>query len=128
VAKAGTGAPGSAPPIEIPAAGSTRGFIDAVPAGYVGCGDVGTDCQVYKFTLAADQSFDVAAEWEGGSDVGIYFLASDGTTLAGNFDCDAGGPGVFEECTQDLTAGTYFLAVVPFGALPAWVTVNITGE
>ncbi|MEO7986420.1 MAG: pre-peptidase C-terminal domain-containing protein [Gemmatimonadales bacterium] len=137
-AKAGTGSPGTAPTIELPAAGSTRGFIDAVPAGYAGCGDIGVDCQVYKFTLAADQDFDVAALWEGTSDVGIYFLESDGVTQAGDASCDANGNGAaggHEECTQSLTAGTYFLAVVPFGplytpaeALPAWVTVNLTGE
>lgn len=139
VAKAGTGAPGTAPTIEIPGAGSTRGFIDAVPAGYATCG--GTQpvpCQIYKFTLAADQAFDVAALWEGTSDVGIYFLQSDGVTAAGDGSCDANAnadAGGHEECTQELTAGTYFLAVVPFGpvydpveANPAWISINLTGE
>ena len=105
-------------------------------AGYAGCGDIGVDCQIYKFTLAADADVNVLANWEGTSDVGIYFLASDGTTAAGDASCDANGNGDTaqpETCVQSLTAGTYFMAVVPFGPvyptpepIPTWVQVRLS--
>jgi pre-peptidase len=134
---AGTGSPATAPTIEIPAAGITRGFVDnGTSVGYAACGDVGLPCQVYKFVLAADGVFDVTATWSNTSDVGIYFFESDGSTLTGNTDCDSNGnDGLPEVCTEELAAGTYFLAVVPFGPFyptpepnPDWVNVRITGE
>jgi Bacterial pre-peptidase C-terminal domain len=134
---AGTDAPGTAPTIEVPGLGITRGFVDnGTSVGYASCGDVGLPCQVYKFTLAADAVFDVTAVWSNTSDVGIYFLEGDGTTLTGNTDCDShGNDGSPETCTQELAAGTYFLAMVPFGPFyptpepnPDWVDVRITGS
>jgi hypothetical protein len=134
---AGTGSPATAPTIEIPGAGITRGFIDnGTSVGYAACGDVGLPCQVYKFTLASDAVFDVVATWSNTSDVGIYFFESDGATLTGNTDCDSNGnDGAPEVCTQELPAGTYYLAMVPFGpfydppeANPDWVKIRITGE
>jgi hypothetical protein len=133
----GTGAPLTAPTIEIPGLGVTRGFIDnGTSVGYADCGDVGLPCQVYKFVLAADAVFDVTATWSDASDIGIYFFESDGATLTGNFGCDAhGNDGTPETCTQELAAGTYFLAFVPFGpfydppeANPDWFKVRITGS
>lgn len=133
---AGTGAPGSAPTITLPSTGEVRGIVDAGTFGYAGCGDIGVDCQIYKFILAADASVNVMGNWEGTSDVGIYFLASDGTTAAGDGACDANGNGATaqpETCTEELTAGTYFMAVVPFGAFyspaeanPTWVQVRMS--
>jgi hypothetical protein len=96
---------------------------------------------VYKVVLPTDGSFTVTATWEGTSDVGIYFFTADGSTPVGDTNCDAlgnaasaGGPQP-ETCTETLTAGTYLVAVAPFGpfydppeANPQWINLTIRGE
>ena len=103
------------------------------------CG-VGVPCQVYKVTLPTDGSIAVTATWEGSSDVGVYFFTADGSTAVGDAACDAHGNATDptgpqpETCTEALTAGTYIVAVAPFGpfydppeANPQWVHLTIRG-
>jgi hypothetical protein len=133
----GTDDPATAPAIEAPAGAQVRGVVDnGANPGYAACGDVGLPCQVYQFVVPADGSYDFQATWEGTSDVGIYFLGSDGATLTGNFDCDGHANGATaqpEECTQEFVAGTYYVAYVPFGPFytvpepnPQWFQITVT--
>jgi hypothetical protein len=146
----GTGAPGSAPILQVPDAGITRGFVDKADApGYADCGDpngnIGLPCQIYKFVVPALDTLTFTATWGNQSDVGIYFLESDAATSPAfdTFDCDAHGNTVNdpagpqpETCTYIIPAGTYFLAVVGFGpfypassggpeAYPPWVKLRV---
>ena len=133
--KAGTDDPATAPTIPTPGAGQTTGVLDdGLQRGY-DCGDIGVPCQVYKFEVPADGSYDFTGTWEASSDVGIYFLEADGVTQAGTADCDAHANGADaqpETCTQEFVAGTYYVAYVPFGSLfygepdPAWVQIIVT--
>jgi hypothetical protein len=136
-AKAGTDAPATAPEITIPAPGGTGGFFDAGSFGASTCGDEsGIPCQLYKFTLAEDGSFDATLTWSNTTDLGLYILSGDGTTDTGIF-CDAagnGGDGQPEACTVSLPAGTYIAAVVSFAPFypapdnvnPTWVRLDLT--
>jgi hypothetical protein len=109
--------------------------------GYLGCGDIGVDCQLYRFDVpAGGGTYDFSMTWSNTSDLGLYFLGADGATFTGDF-CDAlfngdPGPSQPEVCSDlALAAGTYYLAVVPFGPLyvpeesnPDWVRIDITGK
>jgi hypothetical protein len=47
-------APGTAPDFAAPATGASLTIFDAASApGYTGCGDIGVDCQLYKFDVPA---------------------------------------------------------------------------
>ena len=134
---AGTGSPATAPTIDL-VTGSARGVVDAVSVPDGGCA-VGVPCQYYKVVMPTDGSFTTSATWEGTSDVGVYFFESDGATPVGGTECDAHDDGTAappakpETCSQTVTAGTYILAVAPFGPFydpavpnPAWVKVDVT--
>jgi hypothetical protein len=127
-AKAGTDNPATAPTIRTPGEGQTTGVVDQGTNTVYECGDLETPCQIYKFEVPADGSYDFTINWSDASDVGLYFLEGDGTTLTGNFDCDAGGAGAQpEECTQDFVAGTYYAAYLPFGpTVPDWFQITVT--
>ncbi|HKH84803.1 MAG TPA: hypothetical protein VKA25_14025 [Gemmatimonadales bacterium] len=138
-ATGGTGSPATAPTIPTPAPGEYTGKVDGTSFGFATCGDVevlDTPCQVYKFVVAADGVFDFAMRWSNTSDMGLYFLDATGTTDLGVGDCDAlanGATNQPESCAVELVAGTYFLAVVPFGVYygeedPNWVAIRITQE
>ena len=130
----GTGSPATAPTIVTPAAGEHTGIVDGTPFGYASCGDLGLPCQVYKFVVAADGTFNFELRWSNTSDLGLYFLLADGTTDQGDHGCDAhGNDGTPEVCTVDLVAGTYYLAAVPFGAFysppdpnPNWLSIRVS--
>jgi hypothetical protein len=120
-AMAGTDNPATAPVFTIPPAGSSSGFFDAGGAGGFAAatcgGNSGVPCQLYRFTLAADATFDVTGTWSNEADIGLYFLTADGTTDTDQA-CDAHGRGADaqpEACTITLVAGTYLLGVVNFG-------------
>jgi len=134
-AMAGTDAPATAPIITIPPAGARGGFIDAGTWGAAVCGPAnsGAPCQLYKFTLAADATFDVTVHWSNTADVGLYFISEDGSEDTDQA-CDANGNGADgqpEACTITLVAGTYLAGVVSFGPFygppdpnPTWVSVQ----
>ena len=136
-AMAGTDAPATAPIITIPPAGARGGFIDNGSWGAAVCGPAnsGAPCQLYKFTLAADATFDVSGEWSNTADIGFYFISEDGLTDT-DMACDDHGnltdpAGYLEHCTITLVAGTYLLGVVSYGpfytppdANPTWVAVQ----
>ncbi len=134
----GTGSPATAPTIPTPAPGEWSGKVDGAPFGYTTCGDQGTPCQVYKFVVAADGVFDFSLRWSNTSDLGLYFFASDGTTDFAGTACDGLGNGAGnqpEACSVEMVAGTYYLAVVPFGVYytppdpdPNWVAIRVTQE
>jgi hypothetical protein len=135
-AQPGTDAPATAPIITIPAAGAKGGFFDAGSWGAPLCGvaNTGAPCQLYKFTLAADATFDMEARWSNTADVGVYFISEDGTTDTDQA-CDEHGNGAEaqpEHCLITLAAGTYLLGVVSFGPFypvpdpnPTWVGVTL---
>jgi len=133
---AGTGDPATAPVITIPAAGATGGFFDGGAFGAATCGgNSGVPCQLYKFTLAADATFNISATWSNQADLGIYFLTADGTTDTDQA-CDALGRGADaqpEACEISLAAGTYLVGFVNFGPFypeldpnPDWVALSIS--
>lgn len=136
---AGTGDPGTAPTIPTPGEGVTSGVVDNPSnPGFAGCG-AGVPCAVYQFVVPADGEYDFTATWEGTSDVGIYFFEPDGATLVGNTDCDSHGNATDpvgpqpEACTQELVAGSYIVAVAPFGPFydppevnPNWLQLAVT--
>lgn len=137
-AKFGTDAPASAPVITIPPAGARGGFVDAGTWGAAVCaGNSGAPCQLYKFTLLADATFDVTPHWSNTADVGLYFMSEDGSTDTDQA-CDEHGnatdpSGFAEQCTITLAAGTYLLGVVSYGPFyvppdpnPTWVDVQFT--
>ncbi|MDQ3208061.1 MAG: hypothetical protein M3Q37_05590 [Gemmatimonadota bacterium] len=135
-AQAGTGDPATAPEITIPAPGSTGGFFDGGAFGAATCGgNSGVPCQLYKFTLAADATFNISATWSNEADLGIYFLTADGTTDTDQA-CDEHGRGADakpEACEISLAAGTYLVGFVNFGPAypeldpnPDWIGLTIT--
>jgi hypothetical protein len=131
----GTNSVATAPTIDL-VVGSARGVVDQVSAGEAGgaCGAVfGGGCQVYKFTVPADDSVFVTTDFEGDSDVGVYFFLGDDTDFAvppaNSCDQLGGGAGLNkpEVCAFGLLAGTYLMRVVPFGpGLPAWVRIRMS--
>ena len=131
-ALAGTSSPASAPTIPEPTGTIATGIVDGNSYGYTGCGDIGVDCQVYKLVLTSDETIHIKTSWSNSADLGFYFLESDGTTANANA-CDDNGRDGPEECDLDFTAGTYYLAVVPFGAFypeldpnPDWVKIQLS--
>jgi hypothetical protein len=126
--------------VDIPETGFSGGVQDngvwfAGPA--VCTGTLGGPCRVYTFTLTTTRTFSVTATWDNTSDEGIYFTASDGTTLVGTTACDSHGNGATaqpETCTvTDLPAGTYYLIVDDFSPFygdpaPGFIDVSITGQ
>jgi hypothetical protein len=139
-ALSGTGDPATAPLIAAPGTGATVSIFDHGDApGYVGCGDIQVDCQIYKFVVpAGGATYDFTMTWSNTADEGLYFLGADGATATGDA-CDSNGNGATaqpEICSDlALAAGTYYLAVVPFGPLyvppdpnPTWVRIDITGK
>jgi len=135
-AQPGTDDPATAPVIAIPASGGTTAFYDGSGFGAAVCGgNSGVPCQLYKFTMPADGSFDVTLAWNNTTDLGVYILSADGTTDTGQ-SCDDlgnGADGGQEACTVELTAGDYLLGVVNFGPFydpvdppPDWISLSIT--
>jgi pre-peptidase len=140
---AGTDAPGTAPTLATPATGQETAIIDVgTTPGYVGCGgDIGVDCQIYKFVVPpGGGTYDFTMTWANTADLGLYFLGSDGVTATGDA-CDANGngdpgPAQPEICAGlALAEGTYYLAVVPFGAFydpvdpnPDYVEILVDGK
>ncbi|MBA3759407.1 MAG: pre-peptidase C-terminal domain-containing protein [Gemmatimonadales bacterium] len=130
----GTGSTATAPTIVTPAAGEHSGIVDGTPFGFATCGDIGIPCQVYKFVVAADGTFNFELRWSNSSDLGLYFLDAAAADL-GVTDCDAHGNGAGnspEVCSVALVAGTYYLAAVPFGAFytpadpnPNWISIRV---
>jgi hypothetical protein len=138
-AQPGTNSPATAPVITIPAPGTSGGFFDGGAFGAAAtCGALnsGVPCQLYKFTLAADATFDASLGWSNTADLGLYILTADGTGDIPGQKCDAlgnGAAGQPEACTITLPAGTYLAAVVAFGIFytpvdpnPAWVSLQIS--
>jgi hypothetical protein len=135
----GTDDPATAPVFTIPPAGSSSGFFDAGGAGGFAAatcgGNSGVPCQLYKFTLAADATFDVTGTWSNEADIGLYFMTADGTTDTDQA-CDGHGRGADaqpEACTITLVAGTYLLGVVNFGPFypendpnPDWIGLGFS--
>jgi hypothetical protein len=133
----GTGDPATAPEITIPALGASGGFFDAGTYGAATCADnSGAPCQLYRFTLAAETTFDLVPRWSNTADVGVYFITADGTTETGEA-CDGHGnatdpEGFAEHCVITLPAGTYLAAIVSYGPFydppdpnPTWVGLDI---
>jgi hypothetical protein len=140
VALAGTDAPGTAPALEAPAAGTTTGLFDAVPLGATACGEAndGVPCQLYSISLPADVTLHARLDVSNLTDLGLYVLSADGTTDIEDQACDAFGnagdsdnPGV-EECDLELPAGDYLLAVVSYAIFygpdpePDWIGLSLT--
>lgn len=137
-AMAGTGDPATAPVITIPPPGASGGFFDAGTFGAATCGgNSGAPCQLYKFTLAAETTFDLTARWSNTADLGVYFTTADGITDTDQA-CDEHGnatdaSGFAEHCVITLPAGTYLAAIVSYGPFyvpadpnPTWVGLAIT--
>jgi hypothetical protein len=135
---AGTGDPATAPEITIPPPGARGGFFDAGTYGAATCaGNTGAPCQLYKFTLAAETTFDLTPRWSNTADVGVYFMTEDGTTDTDQA-CDGHGnatdpEGFAEHCEITLPAGTYLVGIVSYGPFyappdpnPDWVGLAIT--
>ncbi|MGH7509475.1 MAG: hypothetical protein ACREMZ_08390 [Gemmatimonadales bacterium] len=135
-AQPGTDDPATAPEFTIPPPGGSGGFFDGGAFGAATCGgNSGIPCQLYKFTLAADATFDVSSAWSNEADIGLYFMSADGTTDTDQA-CDSHGRGADaqpEACEISLIAGTYLVGFVNFGPFypemdpnPDWVGLSIT--
>lgn len=139
----GTDAIATAPDVVVPADGSTIDFQLNDAGTFNNSADCnggagGAPCRIYKFTLAADQEFDVSSSWPNNSDLGIYFVDASNSDVFPGFGCDQHGTGAaganFESCTVDLPAGTYYMQVVTFTAFyappnnvdPASITVTLS--
>lgn len=133
---AGTNSPATAPEIPIPAPGTSGGFFDAGTFGAATCGgNSGAPCQLYKFTLPADGSFDATLNWSNTADLGLYITSADGNTDMDQFCDDLGNAEESqpEACTITLPAGTYLATVVSFGPFydpadpnPAWIGLSLS--
>ena len=116
---AGTGTIATAPTIVFPPAGRSVVFADggAFTASSQ-CAALGGDgCRLYKFVLAATGTYAVDFKWNGpGADMGLYRLSSTGAP--GSTTADAHGQPDTEETGSitSLAAGTYFVAIVYYGA------------
>ena len=125
----GTDAQATAPTIPTPASGQTIGFYDVGSWGG-DCG--GAPCQWYKLIVTTAGDYDFSSAWDNNSDLGIYVVASNGTTGVGA--CDAAGDGSGaqpEACTITLAAGTYYVQMQNFAPFypdpdPAWFFISIT--
>jgi hypothetical protein len=136
VPQAGTGSPGTAPTLTLPAVGATTFFYDGgtydynAPLVFAGVpGTFPTPSRLYKFTVADTTTLTTAVDWPSAEDLGLYFFQSNGTTLTGTA-ADAGSGGVHPESgTNKFAPGTYYIAVVNFSATnPPWFSLSITNE
>ena len=136
----------TAPTVTLRRAGSVVVSGPALPTNNpTQCSGVSGDwCGIYKIVLTAATTFDLTLIWQGGADLGLYRVKSDGSgaTSAGDVgDCDNGGQGASgqpETCTVNaVAAGTYFLTVQFFGTgsgyppsantvPPAWYQFRVT--
>jgi hypothetical protein len=132
---AGTGAPGTAPAIAVPAVGQTTALIDGGTYDYAAPifgGAFGTfPARLYKLVVPTGRDITVTINWNSGEDLGGYWFAADGTTEPPTLvAADAGGGGAFPETsTSTFAAGTYLLAVVNFGpADPPFISIQLDGQ
>ena len=132
---AGTGAPGSAPSIAVPAVGETTGLIDGGTYDYgapIFGGAFGLfPARLYKLVVPTGRDITVTINWASGDDLGGYWFASDGTTEPPELNAaDAGGGGAFpESSTSTFAAGTYLLAIVNFGpGDPPFFSIQLDGQ
>lgn len=131
--QAGTNAFATAPTVNAPAVGTTVAFWDKGPFGRAVSGDFGTAERLYKLVVPATQSFRFQLPYVGSEDLGLYMYKSDFTKVStSTFVADDFGGGGAEETTVELTAGTYYLAVVYFGtasgaATPILYSFSLTG-
>ncbi len=122
----------TAPTIAAPSAvGETASFFDL--GSFVGsCG--GVPCQVYQFTITDAGDYFFTSHWENTSDLGIFVVASDQTTVLAGFDGHGNGATAQpEEGSVTLAPGTYYLEVESFAVFypdpePAWIRIDITRE
>jgi len=119
-AYAGAIAVATAPTIVIPAAGVQSVYLDNGPTAAVAeCGNIGNHCRFYKIVLAAPRTVKVTLNWGNTADIGGYYIDAAGTDIIGDFACDSKGSGAGgqpESCTEDLPAGTTYLALADFTA------------
>ena len=126
----------TAPVFTLPPEGGVT-FVDAGPFYPVAecTGDLGGDCRVYRFDVAATDTITFTSTWQGTTDIGLYFYDATPAVL-GSFGCDAHGNGVDgqpETCTHIFTPGTYYIAYDDFGpfyappeAAPANLRIDIS--
>jgi hypothetical protein len=127
----GTSAQGTAPTIPVPTvSGQSTAFFDA--GTWAGsCG--GVPCQWYRIDIPAAGAIDFSSVWDNNADLGIYVVASDGTTGVGTCDAlgDVAGAN-FEACTVTFAAaGTYYIQMQNFASFypdpdPAWFGITMT--
>jgi hypothetical protein len=129
---AGTGAPGTAPPLTVPAIDATTGLYDSGTFDYqapIFGGAFGTfPSRLYRLVVPTGRDITVTLNWNTGEDLGVYWFATDGTTEPPELGpADAGGAGAHpESVTNTFAAGTYLLAVVNFGpATPPWIGIKL---
>jgi hypothetical protein len=132
---AGTGSPGTAPAVTIPAVGGTTTFFDGGTYDYAAPifgGAFGTfPSRLYNVTFADSTTLTVTVDWPSPEDLGIYLFESNGTTEVGSPGAgDAGGGGVHPETlTQTFGPGTFLVAIVNFNATnPPYIALSITNE
>ena len=121
----GTASTATAPSIEVPAAvGESRSFFDVGTfTGVDITGDGGFGTQYYQFTIPADGFFRFVTNWFGTPDMDAI-VCFDADCSAGTF---AGtGAAHPEDGTLQLTAGTYYFAVVFFGGTEPPETISLT--
>jgi hypothetical protein len=133
--QAGTGSTGTAPALTI-APGTSTTFFDGGTYDYTAplvfsgvAGTFPTPSRLYKITVPGPDSLSVTTtvDWPSPEDLGLYFFASNGTTLVGKA-ADNGGGGVHPETvTNTFGPGTYFMAVCNFSAtLPAYFSLAVS--
>jgi hypothetical protein len=118
---AAAGAFATAPPITLPASGSSYVVYDDTPFNSTpDClNSEGVACKLYRLDLAAPATFDLNATWFNGAvgqttDLGVYWVDAGGNDV-GSFGCDShGNDGAPETCTVSLPAGTFYMAMVTF--------------
>ena len=135
---AGTDALATAPEVPAPAAGQHYLLFDKPPFGYAGAGctgPLGDPCNVYKITVATETTFHVTLNWDNTSDLGVYFLDSNGALNTGVGSADAAGAPTHgpEEGDVTLPAGTWYMAVLRFTyagstADPTYYSVQLDGQ
>ena len=130
---AGTDAPGTAPALEVAAAGETSTLFDGGTfdglAPILGGAFGDFPARWYSFTVPADGDFTVSLDWGSAEDLGVYYFLPDGTTETGSA-ADAGGGGAHPEAsTSTFTAGTYLMAIINFSPTnPAFFSIQLTTE
>jgi hypothetical protein len=126
----------TAPTLPVPASGTSYTIYGLPPFSYAGCaGSLGDNCDVYKITVTAPTTFHVTLNWDNTSDLGVYFLDSNGNLDTSVGFADAAGaptPGP-EEGDITLPAGTWYMGVLRFtyaGSTsdPTYYSVTLTGQ